>query len=237
MLECHRFEPRDADVHTAAGVTARQFELLAFRCSRADEHRVETSGIQEPPHAVDGRIELELRAHGDHIADFLVEHLRRQPEGRYVGAHQAAGDVELLEDRHVVAERQQIVGDGERGRARADAGDPLAIFLLRRTRQPRTDVVALIGGHPLQAADRHGFLLDAAAAAGGLARPVANAAQNPGKYIGGAVHHVSLGELALGDQSDVFGNIGVGRTGPLTINYLMKIISFPGVGRFHDSSS
>ena len=41
------------------------------------------------------------------------------------------GDGELLENRDLVAERHQIVGDRERGRPRADAGDALAVLLLR----------------------------------------------------------------------------------------------------------
>ena len=47
------------------------------------------------------------------------------------------------------------------------------------------------------------------------------------------VHHVRLGEAALGDQPDVFGDIGVGRTGPLAIDYFVEIIGRTNVGGFH----
>ena len=48
------------------------------------------------------------------------------------------GDRVLLENRDVVAQGHQIVGDGERGGARADAGNALAVLLLRGARQQRT---------------------------------------------------------------------------------------------------
>jgi hypothetical protein len=98
------------------------------------------------------------------------------------------------------------------------------------------DVVPVVGGDALQPADRHRLLLDPAAAAGRLAGPVADAAQDAREHIGLAVHHVGLGELALGDQADVFGNIGVRRTGPLAIHDPMKIIRFRSIGRLHDPS-
>ena len=59
-------------------------------------------------------------------------------------AHQAAGLAVLLEDRDLVAERHQVVGDRERGRAGADAGDALAVLARGRLRQPVGDV-ALAG--------------------------------------------------------------------------------------------
>ena len=237
VLECHGLEPGDADVHPVAVIPARQIEFLAFRCTRADEHRIEPRGVEELAHAVDGRTELELRPHLDHVADFFVEHLGGQAERRNVGAHQPAGDLVLLEDRNFIAHGHEVVGYGERRRPGADAGDALTIFLLRCTGQQGGNIVAVIGSHPLEPADGDGLVLDAAAAAGGFARPVADAAQNPGEDVGGPVHHVGLGELPLSDQSDVFRNVGVRRTGPLTINYFMKIIGFPGIGRFHVSSS
>src|SRR5204862_3093090 len=94
-------------------------------------------------------------------------------------------------------------------------------------------VLAMIGGDALQAADRHRLLLDAPAAAGRLARPVADAPEDPGKHVRFAVHHVGVGEPALRDQSDVFRNIGVGRAGPLTIHDSMVVIRMGGIGGFH----
>ena len=84
----------------------------------------------------------------------------------------------------------------------------------------------MIRGNALQPADGDRFFLDAAAAAGGFAGPVAHPAQNAGENIGFAIHHVGLGELALSDQADVLGNVGVRRTGPLAIYNPMEVIRF-----------
>ena len=146
------------------------------------------------------------------------------------------GTAILLENRHLVAERQQIVRHGERGRAGTDAGDSLAVLFLRRTRQQRRDVIAVVRRHTLQAANGDGLLLDSAATARGLAGPVADPAQNSGKNVRVAIHHVRFGELALRDQPDVFGDIGVSRAGPLAVHHSMKVIRFGGIGRFHVSS-
>ncbi len=62
------------------------------------------------------------------MRDLLLEHRLRQAEGGDVGAHEAAGLAVLLEDRDLVAQRHQVVGDRERGAAGADAGDALAVL-------------------------------------------------------------------------------------------------------------
>src|SRR4029077_15320381 len=115
---------------------------------------------------------------------------------------------------HLVAERHEIVRHGERSAAGAYTGDALAVLQARDLRQPSAPILALIRGYPLQAADRHRLLLDAPAAAGGLAGPVADPPEDPRKHVGVPVHHVGVGETPLGDQSDVLGNIGVSRAGP-----------------------
>ncbi len=145
------------------------------------------------------------------------------------------GVAELLEDRDLVAERHQIVGDRERRRPRADAGDALAVPLLRRARQPAGQVVAVVGGDALQAADRDRLLLDAAAAAGGLAGAVADAAEDAREDVGLAVDQVGVGEAALGDQADVFRHVGVGRAGPLAVDDAMIIVGMRGISRVHGS--
>ena len=94
----------------------------------------------------------------------------------------------------------------------------------------------LIRGDALQSADGDRLFLDSAAAAGGFAGPVADSAQNAREDVGFSIHHVGFGELALGDQPDVFGNVGVRRTGPLAIYNPMEIIRFRSIGRLHVSS-
>jgi hypothetical protein len=104
---------------------------------------------------------------------------------------------------------------------------------LRNLRQAVCDVVAVIGGDPLQAADRDRLFLDPGTAAGGLTRPVAHPAENAGEDVRVPVHHVRVGEAALRNQTDVFGNIGVSRTGPLAIHDTMVVVGMRGIGRFH----
>ena len=110
----------------------------------------------------------------------------------------------------------------------------LPFFLRRRPGQQAGNVVAVIGGDALQAADGDGLLLvEARAPAGRFARPVAHSAEDAREDIGFPVHHIGVGEPPLGDQSDVFGDRRVGGTGPLTINDTMKVVGLRRVGSFH----
>ena len=72
-----------------------------------------------------------------------------------------------------------------------------------------------IGGHAFQAADSHGFLIHPAAAAGRFAGPVADAPEDAGEHVGFPVQHIGIREASLSDETDVFGNVGVGRTRPI----------------------
>jgi hypothetical protein len=90
-----------------------------------------------------------------------------------------------------------------------------------------------VGGDALEPADRDRFLLDAAAAAGGLARTIAGAAEHAGKYVRIPIDHVGVAVAARRDQTDVFGNRRVRRTGPLTIHDLVEVIRDRNVGSFH----
>ena len=236
VAEGDRFEPGDADMDAVGIVAARQFEFLALGRTRSDEDGIEFFGIEQLPHALDGRIQAQVRAHVDDVADFFIEHIGGKPECRNVGAHQSAGHAVLFEYGDLIAQRQQIIGHGQRRGPRADAGDPLAVFLARRFGQQRGDVVAIVGGDAFQPADGDRLFLDAAAAAGRFAGPVANAAQNAGEHVGFAIHHVGFGELALSDQTDVLGNVGVRRTGPLAIYNPMEVIRLGSIGRLHVSS-
>ena len=193
VLERHRLEPVDADVDVGAAFgAAGELELLALGRAAADEHRVETARLEQLAHAVDARVVADLRSHLLDVADFFGQHRFREAERRDVRAHQAARLVPLLEDHDFVAERQQVVGDRERRWARADAGHLLAVLLRRDHRQPGRDVVLVVGGHALQAADRDRLVLDPPAPAGRLAGTVANAAQDAWKHVGLAVDDVGV---------------------------------------------
>ena len=181
--------------------------------------------------------EPQVRAHADDVADLLVEHFGWQAECRNIRAHQAAGDRVLLEDHDFVADRQQVVRDRERRRARADAGDALAVLSRGRLRQPRRDVVAQVRGDPLEPANRDRLVLDAPAPAGGFARPVADTAEDAGEDIGFAVDDVGVGIASLRDQPDVLGNIGVRGTRPLAVHHLVVIVRIGRVRRLHQPSS
>ncbi len=166
--------------------------------------------------------------------DLLVEHLGRQPERRDVDPHQAAGPVELLEDRHLVAERHQVVGHGQRRRAGADERHLLAVLGRRGLGQPGRDVALVVGGDALQPADGHRLAVDAGAPAGRLARPVAGAPEDAGEHVRLAVEHVGVVEAALGDEADVLGDVGVGRTAPLAVHYLVVVGRVGDVRSLHE---
>src|SRR5579871_5511942 len=94
----------------------------------------------------------------------------------------------------------------------------------------------MIRSDALQAADRDGLAFGlalfgkAAAAAGWLAGPIAGTPENSREHVRFAIEHVGIGETALRNQSDVFGNVGVGRASPLAIDDLVKIPRVVNVG-------
>jgi hypothetical protein len=99
----------------------------------------------------------------------------------------------------VVAERHQIACDGQRGGSGADESDALAVLLARDGGQVWGDVAFVVGGNAFQPTDRHRFLLDPAAPAGGLARAVAGAPEDAGKDIRPPIHHERVGVTPIGD--------------------------------------
>ena len=96
-----------------------------------------------------------------------------------------------------------------------------------------TDFTLEVGGDSLQAANGDGRAIQAAAAAGGLARTVAGTAQDAGEHVGFPVDHVGISVLALRDQTYVLRNISVGRTGPLAVHDLVEVIGVPDIAGLH----
>src|SRR5882757_8389598 len=88
---------------------------------------------------------------------------------------------------------------------------------------------------PLKTANGDGFIRDADTPASGLTRTVANATEDSGEHVRLAIHHVGLGELALRNQPNVFGNIGMCRARPLAVHDTMEILLIRGIRRFHFS--
>ena len=103
----------------------------------------------------------------------------------------------LIEHHAMIAERREVARDRQRGGAAADERDALAVLVRGRLRQARADVVLVVGGDTLQAANRHRLLLHASAPAGRLARPVAGAPENSGKHVRFPVDHVGVAVAAL----------------------------------------
>ena len=208
---------------------AAEYRVVFFR-----QHRLQ---------AVDVLAAAKLDADVQDVIHFLVDHRLGEAELGNLRADHAARLLVAVEYGDFIAKRRQIARDGQRRGAGADQRNAFAVFLRRRFRQPRGNVVFVIGGDALQAADRDGFrflavvFFDAAAAARGLAWPIAGAAQNSGKYIRFPVHHVCVAVAAGGDQADVFGNRCVRRTRPLAIYYLMKIVGLVNIGRLQIFSS
>src|SRR6185437_12326429 len=231
--ERHGREPIDADVNVLRRfLAAGNIEVAPARRAGADEDRVPTFGEQRL-HAVDTLAAAEFDAEAEDVAGLLVDHAVRQAEFRNLRADHAAGLRIAVEHHHVVTERRQIARDRERGRPAADQGDALAVFLLRGLRQPRGNVVLVIGGDALQAADCYRLVLDADAAAGRFARAVAGASENSGKHVRVPVDHVSVGVTARRDQPDIFRDGRVRRTRPLAIHDLVEILRRRNVGILH----
>src|SRR5690606_34756805 len=196
------------EVATAWGAAADEDGVVAFT----------EQGFQR----VDAPAGLEVDAKVDDVARFLVDDFFRQSEARDLGADHAAGLAAFVDDSDLVADRGEVAGHRERGRAATDAGDARRIGPCGWTGQAIADVVLQIGGNAFQPADRHRFgllrllLLDTSAPAGRFAGPVAGAPENAGKDVGAPVDHVGVAMTPGGNQPDVLGNGGMGRAGPLT---------------------
>ena len=180
---------------------------------------------------VDLHAALELHAEVEDVADLLVDDFLGQAEARDLRPDHAAGARVLVEHRDLVAERREVARHGERGGPGADAGDALAVLLRRGLGHARLHVVALRSAATRfrrQIATGSGLalvlFLDAAAAARGLAGTVAGAPEDAGEHVRLPVDHVGVAVAACGDQADVFGNRGMGRTRPLAIDDFVEVV-------------
>ena len=233
VAERHRVQPVDADVDVLGRfLAAGNVEVAPARRAGADEHRVPAFG-QQRLQAVDAGAAAELDAEIEDVAAFLVDHAVGQTEFRNLRADHAAGFGIAVEHDAMVTERRQIARHRQRGGAGADQRHALAVLARRRLRHALAHVVFVIGGDALQAADRHRLVLDAHAPARRLARAVAGAAEDSRKHVRFPIDHVGVGITPLRDQPNVFGDRGVGRTGPLAIDDLVEVVRRSNVGSFH----
>src|SRR6202043_1771482 len=132
----------------------------------------------------------ELDAEIEDVIAFLVDDAFRETEFRNLGAHHAGGFRILVEHDALVTHRGQVPRHRKRGWAAAHERDALAVLDLGRLGQAAADIVLEIGRDAPEPADRARLLFAPAAPAGGLARPVAGAAEDAGKHIGFPVDHV-----------------------------------------------
>src|SRR5204863_3615459 len=241
VAEGHGGQPVDADVDVLRGFPAPgNVEIAPARRARADEDRV-IALLDQLFHAVDFHTTLEFDAEIEDIAHLLVDHFHRQAEARDLRPDHAARARILVEYGDVVAERREIARDGERRGPGADAGDALAVRLRGGFWHLRLDVALVVCGDALQAADRDGLgllavvFLDAPAPAGGLAGTIAGATENSGKNVGMPVDHVGVVVTPCGDQADVFGDWGMGRTGPLAIYDFVEILGCTDISRLQNT--
>jgi hypothetical protein len=99
----------------------------------------------------------------------------------------------------------------------------LAVFLVRRCRKERRDVVAHVRRDALEPADRDGLAVDAGAPACRLAWTVARASQDARKNVRLAVEEIRLGVFPLRDQPDVLGHVRVCRARVLAVDDFMVV--------------
>ena len=235
--ERHRSQPVDADMDVACDVApAWNLQIAPARRAAAHKHRV-VALLQQRAQRVHAFLVAKLHAHVKDVAGFFVDHRFGQPKTRNLAADEAARLGLAVEYGDFVAQWCQIARHRQGCGPGPHADHALAVAGCNGG-HACFDVAALVvGGHALQAADGYGLRLGVvaffhpAAPTGGLARPIAGAAQNAGKHVGHPVDHVGVVVAALADQADVFGHRRVGRAGPLAINDLVEVVRMRGVGR------
>jgi len=116
--------------------------------------------------------------------------------------------------------------------ARADQRDSFTVLRLGRLRQTRAHVAAVVGRDALQAADRDGLLLHPATSARGLARAIANTAEDRRENVRLAIQQIGVVEAAESDQPDVLGHVGMRGAGPLAIDDTVEKFAC-GIRRIH----
>src|SRR5258706_107303 len=79
-------------------------------------------------------------------------------------------------------------------------------------------------------------LLDAPAAARGLAGTIARAPEDPREHVGLPVDHVRIAVPALGDEPDVFRDGRMRRTCPLAVDDFVEIVGISDIRRLQASS-
>src|SRR5882724_2563242 len=121
---------------------------------------------------------MRMDAEPEDVINFLVEHLLGQAKRRDLREHKPAALELLVKKMDLIPERGEITSYCERRRAGTDERDLFAIRLERALRHIWQRVVAKIRGYALEATDRDGLFVDAAAAASRFAWAIARAAED-----------------------------------------------------------
>ena len=105
MLERHRRQPVDADMDIGRSLSpARQVQVPATRCARADEDRVITLADQRLE-AVDPLAQTHVQALTGDVAHLFVDHFLRQTKPRNLAADHAASLGIGVVNHQVIAQR------------------------------------------------------------------------------------------------------------------------------------
>jgi hypothetical protein len=91
----------------------------------------------------------------------------------------------------------------------------------------------MICSHPFKTAYSHRGLVGSASSTGRFTRTITDTTQYARENIAFPVLDISIGEIALGDFSDVFRYVCVRRAGPLTVYNLVIIIRIISVRGLH----
>jgi hypothetical protein len=108
-----------------------------------------------------------------------------------------------------------------------------AVLFLRYQRETIRDVRFIVGGNSFQSTYGDRLFFYSSAPACRFAGAVAGTSKDAGKHIRLPVDHIGIGIALLGDQTYVFGDRGVGGTGPLAVDYFMKVFGIGDISRFH----
>src|SRR6516165_4785499 len=226
-------EPVDTDMDVVGRlVAAGDVEVAPARRAAADKDRVPIVA-EQALEAFDIFAETGLDTHFEDQVAFFIGDRFGQAETRDLGAHHPAALDVAVEHHALIAEWQEVAGDGQRGRSGTNQRNALAVLLSRYLWQIGANVTLIVGGDTLEPADRHRLLLDPPAPACRLARPVAGAPQDAGKDVRPPIDHKGVGIAPLGDQPDVFGDRRMRRTGPLAIDDFVKIVRNADIGGLH----
>ncbi len=216
---------------------AGEFEIAPARRAAADEHRVVILR-QHALQAIDALPNLVSGSRSRIVVAFLVQHMLRQTEFRDLRPHHAARVRVGVEDRHMIAERQQIARHGQRGRAPApisamrlpffaDAG-----FASGPSHRPCCPRRRASTGRSRPDLPRRGPRRQAGSQGRSQVRP-----STPGNTFDCQLIMYASEYFPLRDQPYVFGHRRMRRTGPLAVHHFVEVVRIGDIRRRHPGAA